>query len=54
VKTHAISDMSREKKNPANTPQFYFILLLLFFLNAIWKKHHMQVKIKLDDANTKK
>jgi len=54
VKTHAISDMSREKKNPANTPQFYFILLLLLFLNAIWKKHHMQVKIKLDDANTKK
>jgi predicted nucleic acid-binding protein len=50
VKTQAISDMSR-KKYPANTPQFFFF----FFKNAIWKKkHHMQGKIKPDDANTEK
>jgi hypothetical protein len=42
VKTHTISNMPREKKEyPANSPQFFF-----FFLNAIWKLHHMQGKIK--------
>jgi hypothetical protein len=25
VKTHAISDMPREKKNPAGTPQNFFL-----------------------------
>jgi hypothetical protein len=39
VKTYTISNMPREKKNPPNSPQF-------FFLNAIWKWHHMQGKIK--------
>jgi hypothetical protein len=38
VKTHAISDMSREKRNPANSPKFTQIFFFFFLLkNAIWK-----------------
>jgi hypothetical protein len=52
VKTHAISDMPREKKNPANSPQIFLFFILLKICNM--EKHHMQGKIKPDDANTKK
>jgi len=40
----------RKKKSCKFSP----IFLLLFKKNAIWKKHHMQGKIKPDDANTEK
>jgi hypothetical protein len=39
------------KKNPANSPHFFFFKLTK---NAIWKRHHMQGKIKPDDDNTVK
>jgi hypothetical protein len=37
------------RNQPATTSQFFFNKK-----NAIWKKHHMQGKIKHDDANTEK
>jgi len=48
-----LSVMPREKKNPANSPQILFFIFY-YKKNAIWKKHHMQGKIKPDDANTEK
>jgi hypothetical protein len=44
-----LSDMPREKISCKFSP-FFFKLKK----NAIWKRHHMQGKIKPDDANTEK
>jgi hypothetical protein len=52
VKTHAISEKLSKGRNKVS-----HLLPILFFLNkknAIWKRHHMQGKIKPDDANTEK
>jgi hypothetical protein len=54
VKTHAISDMSREKRNPANSPKFSQIFFFFFIKKCNMEKHHMHGKIKPDDANTEK
>jgi hypothetical protein len=50
-----LSDKPRRKNYPANSPQFFFF----FFFISIKKKcnmekHHMQGKIKPDDASTEK
>jgi hypothetical protein len=44
-----LSDKPREKKYPANSPQFFFLVK-----KCNMEKHHMQGTIKPDDANTKK
>jgi len=38
VKTHAVSDMPRKRKNPAIFPHFLFFIFIFFIKkNAIWK-----------------
>jgi hypothetical protein len=48
-----LSDMPREKNILQILPNFFFFLNFKK-QNAIWKRHHMQGKIKPDDANTEK
>jgi hypothetical protein len=45
-----LSDKPREKISCKFSPIFFFFIKK----NAIWKNHHMQGKIKPDDANTEK
>jgi hypothetical protein len=47
-----LSDMPREKISCKFSPIFFFFFKIK--KNAIWKRHHMQGKIKPDDANTEK
>jgi hypothetical protein len=56
VKTHAISDMPREKKNPANSPQLFIYLFInkhMQYGNNIICKARSNL-CKLDDASTEK
>jgi hypothetical protein len=46
-----LSDMPREKISCKFSPIFFFKLKKKI---AIWKRHHMQGKIKPNDANTEK
>jgi hypothetical protein len=52
AKTHAVSKKLTKERNkvPHLLPNIFF----LNKKNAIWKGHHMQGKIKPDDANTEK
>jgi hypothetical protein len=47
-----LSVMPREKQSYKFSPNFYFYFIIK--KNAIWKKHHMQGKIKPDGANTER
>jgi hypothetical protein len=50
-KIHAIICYAK-KKNHANSPQFFFLIIII--KNCNMEKHLMQGKIKPDDANTER